>query len=335
MIKSLCSLLTLAGMMNLSVAAATEIGRIDMVQDSAWLQRDSGRLALAPGIPLKTGDSIATDSKGRASLVLWSDVSLVLNQDSELSLLGDAVGAGEGAGLYLHRGVACIDFNPQQDRGGALVVDIGHMLTAALRHEARICALREDQQTVLSLRAGSVQLSHAVDPSTIVISETGTEIRFDDDGEFSLLTPDADEDLTVFDESALPQAAAAEVDAAAGVDAGSHSGAANTETAPADETGTTPVASAEAGGGVKSTYSYTVYLFSTGSQRVADEVNQQLHDAGHDTRIIVTGNDSETRYRIAMPGFENRDEAEVFAAAMLGNYGIGSTWIGRQKVNAD
>ena len=78
-----------------------------------------------------------------------------------------------------------------------------------------------------------------------------------------------------------------------------------------------------------------MYLFSTRSQQVADDVNQRFHDAGHKTRIIVNESEAVTRYRVAMPGFGNRAEAQAFAGAMVGKHGIGSTWIGRQRLDAE
>ena len=79
-----------------------------------------------------------------------------------------------------------------------------------------------------------------------------------------------------------------------------------------------------------SAYVYTVYLFSTGSFEIADQVNRKFQQAGYDTLIYQRGIGSESRYRIAGPGFESRRAAETFADSMVGKLGISDTWIGRE-----
>ena len=74
---------------------------------------------------------------------------------------------------------------------------------------------------------------------------------------------------------------------------------------------------------------FTVYLFSTTSEEVADQVNQKFQQAGHESRIIVAIKANVTRYRIGVTGFESRQAAQQYAESITGSLGVTSTWIGR------
>ena len=78
-----------------------------------------------------------------------------------------------------------------------------------------------------------------------------------------------------------------------------------------------------------SDYVYTLYMFSTTSEEVADQVNQKFQRAGHESRIIVTTKADVTRYRIVVTGFESRQAAQQYAESITGTLGVTSTWIGR------
>ncbi len=78
-----------------------------------------------------------------------------------------------------------------------------------------------------------------------------------------------------------------------------------------------------------SDYVYNVYLFSTTSEEVADQVNKKFQQAGHESRIIVTTKTDVTRYRIAVTGFESHQAAQQYAKSITGTLGVTSTWIGR------
>ncbi len=80
-----------------------------------------------------------------------------------------------------------------------------------------------------------------------------------------------------------------------------------------------------------SDYVYTVYLFSTTSEKVADQVNQKFQQAGHESRIIVPTKADITSYRIAVTGFESHQAAQQYAESVTGTLGVSSTWIGRNR----
>ena len=76
-------------------------------------------------------------------------------------------------------------------------------------------------------------------------------------------------------------------------------------------------------------YVYTVYLFSTRDEEIAQETNQRFLKAGHDTQIIESTSDSIKRYRVAATGFDSNKAAKDFSNSVVGKYGISETWIGR------
>ena len=78
-------------------------------------------------------------------------------------------------------------------------------------------------------------------------------------------------------------------------------------------------------------YVYTLYLFSTTSEKVADEVNQKFQQAGHESRIIVASKADVTSYRIVVSGFESRQAAQQYAESITGQFGVTDTWIGRKR----
>ena len=76
-------------------------------------------------------------------------------------------------------------------------------------------------------------------------------------------------------------------------------------------------------------------MFSTRSEEVANEVNRELQQAGHDTRIIVSTKETPARYRVAVSGFNSRQEASEFSSSIVGTHGIRDTWIGRDRTNQE
>ena len=81
----------------------------------------------------------------------------------------------------------------------------------------------------------------------------------------------------------------------------------------------------------RNNYIYTVYLFSTRSEDVANEVNQRFQKAGHKSKIITSGKEPSIRYRVAVSGFESRQSAQDFSSSVVGKLGISDTWIGKER----
>ena len=84
---------------------------------------------------------------------------------------------------------------------------------------------------------------------------------------------------------------------------------------------------------IRNNYIYTVYLFSTRSEDVANEVNQRFQKAGHKSKIITSGKEPSIRYRIAVSGFESRQSAKDFSSSVVGKLGISDSWIGKERTN--
>ncbi len=76
-------------------------------------------------------------------------------------------------------------------------------------------------------------------------------------------------------------------------------------------------------------YIYTVYLFSTRDEEVAQQANRKFLKAGHDTQIIESTSDSIKHYRVAATGFDSSQAAKKFSDSVVGKYGVTETWIGR------
>jgi len=97
--------------------------------------------------------------------------------------------------------------------------------------------------------------------------------------------------------------------------------------------GDQPGESKAADGGDKSGQTYTVYLFSTRSEDVARQVNERFNNEGYATAIITSDNESLTRYRIGVAGFDTLSAAQEFSDSVVGKLDISKTWIGKDARN--
>jgi hypothetical protein len=194
---------------------------------------------------------------------------------------------------------------------------------AAIHHHGEICVLRSNGQNYIKLRAGSVQITHSVDPDMIILSESGSEIHMADSGTYRLLFPGDDLSALKIEKPFILEAGGEEVTP--------------TDINDTDDTGIVVLPETELETSAKnegaknegSTYVYTVYLFSTRDEEVAQKTNQKFLKAGHDTQIIQSTTGSTLRYRVAATGFESNQAAKDFANSIVGKLGITDTWIGR------
>ena len=289
---------------------------------------------------------------------LWVNARLQLNSNSAISIRArdgvDQTTAGGRPELYIHEGRACIDYTALSSGEEKFTVSIGDMMFAAIHLRGDICILRGDGLSSIKLRAGSVQITHAVDPNMIILSESGTEFHIQDDGSYKLQFPGDEistleiekpfvvetvvEEVAPVDPSATVAASkpasgeltAAELAATGEVEDLDNSLASvaknntATEGSRAGEPGKAPQ-------NETSGYIYTVYLFSTRDEEVAEEVNRKFQQAGHDTRIFESTAGSVLRYRVVAPGFESRQAAKNFSDAIVGTLGVTQTWIGKDK----
>ena len=315
--KILFSFIVLIGITSISPANASSIATITKLQSPVWVQQNNTKTELGQNSVLKSGDRIITDVGGRVEMLLWSSVTLQLDANSEITI-------DIQPELYIRKGRACIKFVSRPDTKNKFKLNIGNTMFAAMRHQGDICVLREDGMSSIVLRSGSVQITHSVDPNIIVLSEAGTEFRIDDKGSYKLLFPGSNDPLTLKIEIPVTVEATIEEDSssdALDVDDGK---IVISEEVTKAETGLTTEEDL-------SGYIYTVYLFSTRDEDVAEEVNRKFQEAGHDAQIYVSESDSVTRYRIVVSGFKSAEAAQMFSDSVVGKLGIRDTWIGKER----
>ena len=194
--KKHLNFLVLAVIMSIASAKASPTASISALKSPVWLQQGGSRTELGPGSKLKIGDNITTGDAGRVELMPWVNARLQLNSNSEITLR-TANGVAQSAAdarpeLYIHEGRACVSYTARSSGEAKFVINIGDMMFAAMHLRGDICVLRADGQSSIKLRDGSVQVTHAVDPNMIILSEVGTEIHIDDNGSFKLLFPGDD-----------------------------------------------------------------------------------------------------------------------------------------------
>lgn len=323
--KTTLSLVALGCIVCFSPADASTVAKVTALQSLAWVEQDNNKTALRIGNDLEIGDHIITSDTGRVDMQLWSNASLRLYTNSEIRLQ-----ANKNTGLntpinrpllYVHKGKVCVDYKPLPGSQNIFKLNIGNTIVTAKHHHSYICVLREDGWSFVNLRDGSVQVSHTIDPSMIILSESGTELRINDDGSYDLLKPGAADSIAPEDDKPfitgtdIATARSLEISAAA-----ARENVKKESKSAIDE--------------IASGYIYTVYLFSTKSEESASKVNQKFQKAGHQSEIIVVGQGASTRYRVGVSGFETRQAARKFSNSVIGKLGISSTWIGAEKGNS-
>jgi len=315
--KKILNFIALIGIICISPVKASPVATVIDYRSSVWIQQNDVKTVLSKNSVVEDGDQIITSETGRVELLLWSTVALKLNANSAVTILAKQKSGGTSADnqpeLSIQKGKACIKFISQPDTLSKFRLNIDNRLYATLRHHVDICAQRGDDMSSIKLRGGSVQITHSVDPNLIIISKAGTEFRIDDSGSYKLLVPGSTSSLTPQNDSSLTTLEASEEDVGS----------------PAVDTNVDEIVATEAIDQKNSPgYQYTVYLFSTRSEEVAEQVNRKFQDAGHKTQIKVSENDSVTRYRIAVSGFSSPQAAKNYSDSIIGTLGIKDTWIG-------
>jgi hypothetical protein len=255
---------------------------------------------------------------------LWENATLQLNTDSEITIRAendsDASSSELHPLLYIHRGRVCLIYTAAPGSNDLFKLNLGNTTFAAIHHNGEICVLRSGGQNYIKLRAGSVQITHSVDPDMIILSESGSEIHMQDSGSYRLLFPGDDLSALEIEKPFILEAGNEEVIPTDVND----TGATETLVRPETELGTSAKKEGPA-------YVYTVYLFSTRDEEVAQKANQRFLKAGHNTQIIESTAGSTLHYRVAATGFESNQAAKDFANSIVGKFGITDTWIGRDS----
>jgi len=326
--KRLFRHIALIGIVCFSPANGSSIATITGIKSPAWLLQSSNKTELRLNSNLNIGDHIITGDIGRVEMQIWSNVILRLYANSEIRILAEKktelTVSDNQSELYVHKGRLCVIYKPQPDTKNIFILNVGNTIVTAIHHQGHICVLRQEGMSSIELRDGSVQITHSVDPDMIILSETGTEFRIDDEGSYELLIPATDDVLTLEIEAPF----------IADTDFEKESPGDPPDTVDGEVVLATENAIKESKPATKknvTNYIYTVYLFSTRSENVASQVNTKFQKAGHKTEILVSEKDSATRYRIAVSGFKSLQSAKVFAKSMVGKLGISDTWVGKEK----
>jgi cell division septation protein DedD len=328
--KTALSLVALGCSFCFSPTDASPIARVTALESLVWVQQANNKVELKSGNDLEIGDHIITSDTGRVDMQLWSNASLRLYTNSEIRLQAnkntELNTTGNQPLLYVHKGKVCVDYKPQTSSQNKFELNIGNTIVTAKHHHSYICVLREDGWSFVNLRDGSVQISHSIDPSMIILSESGTELRINDDGSYELLKPGAADSIAPEDdkpfttETDIKTVSPVDIPAVVEDEIVVAKQIVKNESKPATEEKT-------------SGYIYTVYLFSTRSEEAANKANQRFQKAGHKSKIITSGKEPSLRYRVAVSGFETRQSAQDFSNSMVGKLGISDTWIGKDRHN--
>lgn len=328
MLKAVLVLVAIFGMACCSMAQASPVASIAAMTSPAWVQREDAKNELGRNHEINVGDHVFTGAAGLLEIQLWAGVELRVYSASEIRIMAQAESGSDPSDnlplLFMQRGRICLESPPASSTGNNFELNVADILLVAIQQYGHICVSRREGMSSINLRAGSVQITNILDPGMVILSEAGIEFRMDDEGSYQLL-PSA-EDATMADMNSEPFIA----------EAITKQESSNPESAKTMSdmavTGDSATAEIETDASKNATgYIYTVYLFSTRSEEVANQVNERFQQAGHKTRILVNENESPIRYRIAVPGFESRQSARDFADSMVGKLGVKDTWIGKDR----
>ena len=304
-------LIAILGLTLVSTVSASPVGRVTALASPVWLHQGDEKRRLTANDELNVGDSIVTGDRGQAEIQLWSDPILRIYPGTEFSIQAkerSTVSSTNIPGrLYLQLGKVCARTGPPTSKGRGIDLNVADKMVAVIHQSAHISLSRGEGISSVQLRDGSVEITSSIDQSILVLSEAGIEFTLDDDGSFQLLPPVDD-----------PNATAEETFITDTVETGT--------AVPDIEASNESESKQQAG-----VYVYTLYLFSTRSEDVANQVNTKLQQAGHDARILANENESPARYRIVVSGFDSRQGAEEYAASIVGKLGIRDTWIGKDR----
>ena len=300
--------------------ASSGFATITALNPPVWLQQEDRKTRLDRNSELKIGDNVSTGKTGRMQITLWQNASLQLNINSEITIRvdnnADADGSEPQPEIFIHQGRACIDYTAQSGSNKPFKVNMGNTMFAVIHYHGDICLLRSEGQNYIKLRAGSVQITQAVATDMIILSETGSEIHMEDSGSYRLLFPGGELSAIEIEKPFIIETDAEQVTSTDIQEA--------TDIAVLPQTELITIAQDEG-----PAYVYTVYLFSTRNEEVAQETNRRFLKAGHDTQIFESTSNAIKHYRVAATGFDSSQAAKNFSNSVVGKYGVTETWIGR------
>ncbi len=323
-----CSLLVILCIACLLTGEALAFATVEEFNLPVWIQHNNNKTELSRDSKLEVGNHVITGDTGEVVIQLWTDVTLRISPSSELRFLTSKKHNFDNAfnqpAINILRGQVCVENIPGQYTGKLIELDIGNSIVIATSPRSHICLLRESDLTSVELYDGSAQVTHSIDPSTIILSQSGTRLQVNDDGSYELLNPaETASQLNTADEPFTTKA---------------NTGTQSQSSVPARIEPEVKTANTTTTGGSESqsndnqpSYVYTVYLFSTRSADKARELNEELQKAGHQSKIIVRQEDASIRYRVAVSDFASMQAAREYADSIVGRLGIFDTWIGKSQ----
>lgn len=327
---SVIGLILLSSILWSSAAFTAASVTITALEAPVWVQRDGTRSRISGADEIRIDDRLITGDSGRLALHLDSGIDLQLDANSEIEITGsvetETAITGSQSSARFHGGRTCVQFHAQPEAARQFNLRFGDAIIMIIHEKGHVCAEYSSDLSRIALVSGTVQITNTIESSMVVLGEPGSEYRFDDTGFFELGRMEAEIRIEVDDDTTAVR------------EANSDSGTSGSRTQavaspdPGTEQADTARQSPPATGDIASAFVYTVYLFSTRSEEVANEVNQKLRDAGHQTLILSSDDRGSTRYRIAVSGFSSRQAARDYSAAIVGKHGIADTWIGRSKI---
>ena len=352
-------------------ANASPMASFTAIEPTAWLKQGDIKSKLSRDSVVEFGDQIITSDTGKVEVRLDSTITMQIDVNSEISIHETKnIDTSDVKNLYevvIHNGQVCVQYNSKSGTAEKFNLNIGGSTFVSIDFEGEVCVQRQKNLSELNLLKGSIQVTHAVNPDLLVLSESGTILSIDDKGEFQFLasrtelaiaTPPekpvntevtkqakiADEVLDVIDSYITEDAVTVETTPEAVENKKVTEEVIADEPATIqpvaiidtekDKTGEETIAGTEQQPLVKeqtSDYIYTVYLFSTRSEEVAQKANQKFLKAKYKTQIFTTADGEVTRYRVAASGFETYKAAQDFSKSIIGKLGVKDTWIGKQK----
>ena len=339
--KAVAKALTICVISSLLPVQASSVATVFALESEVWVRQGDEMSRLNRGSDIEAGDRVVTGDSGRVELRIGENISLQLNTASEV-LFGRSADT-EASGrpdIILQNGKSCIRVQRLPDGNRQFEVSLGDTMSIILQREGFICLLHQDGLSSVHLREGSIQVSHSVDSNIIVLSEPGSEFQVEFGESYGVLLPEFGEIYRIASEGFPLDVTESEVAVEPGGSTGDAVASSQAEPEAATEVGTEIVPEVSSSGespqpvsshDANSKYVYTVYLFSTRSKDVANEVNQRFQRAGYPSQIYTGESDGNTRYRVVVTGFGSREAARDFAGSMVGKLGIEDTWIGRNK----
>lgn len=266
-------------------------GRIEALQMPAWLQRNGTMQALKPGTELQSTDVVVTGKQAR----------ILIRLDE-----GSLVKLGENGRLDL------ANLKPAQEQG--VFQAVLNVIKGAFRFTTT--SIGKNRPRSVDVRIGSLTAgirgtdiwgSSQIDKDILCLIEGNISVQRGNDPQFSMADP-----LSFYiapkDKPAEPVQPVPEEQLAKW----------------AQET------ELQTGGGVISVDGrWTVNLMSLAVDQATVSIRERLDQAGYATEKQEVQVNGQTWYRVRVSGFSSRQDAQSFARAIDGQYGISQPWIAR------